>query len=131
MKFSTYEQQIQVTRHDSILRLAVSINRFPKKLTHRMLKQITALFTAMNKYAQSFELKINAQYLKYIAHVCRAENNAITKKIMFAKATRDYYRDPWIKISKLLGVDIDQAKRTTQSRKEFAELVRHRISKSP
>ena len=80
--------------------------------------------------AQDVTSHINAHYLKYIAHVCRDENNAITKKMMFARATRDYYRDQWIEISKLL-VGIDQAKRTTQSRTEFAELVRHRISMSP
>ena len=74
---------------------------------------------------------IDAQYLKYIGHVCRAENNAYTKKMVFAKATRRNYRDPWIKISNLLGVTIEQDKRVTQSRKKFAELIRKRINSSP
>ena len=43
-------------------------------------------------------------------HVCRAENTAITKVMMFAKATKVYYRDPWIKVANLLGVTIEQAK---------------------
>ena len=80
---------------------------------------------------QSVSSYINAQYLKYIGHVCRAENTAIIKKMLFAKATKAYYRDPWIKISNLLGVTIEQAKRATQSRKEFVELVRRRISPPP
>ena len=37
--------------------------------------------------AQDVTSHINAQYLKDIAHVCRAENNAITKKMLFSKAT--------------------------------------------
>ena len=74
---------------------------------------------------------INRQYLNYIGHICRAENTALTKKMMFAKATRGYYRDPWIKISSLLGVSAEQAKRTTQSRKEFAELVQRCTTSSP
>ena len=81
--------------------------------------------------SQSLRSFINTQYLKYIGHICRAENTRFTKKLLFAKATKAYYRDPWIKISQLLGVTIDQAKRSTQSRKEFAELVRQRISLPP
>ena len=30
---------------------------------------------------------IDAQYLKYVGHVCRADNNRLTKKMMFAQAT--------------------------------------------
>ena len=54
--------------------------------------------------AQPIKNHINKQYLNYIGHICRGENTALTKKMMFAKATRGYYRDPWIKISSLLGV---------------------------
>ena len=60
---------------------------------------------------------VDSQHLKYITHVCKTENNAITKKMLFAKSTKPYYRDPWIKIAKLLGVDINQVKRMTQSRR--------------
>ena len=66
----------------------------------------------------------NKQYLKYIGHICREENTKLTKILLFSKPTKQYYRDPWHKISNLLGVTIEQAKRTTQSRKKFAELVR-------
>ena len=63
------------------------------------------------------------QHLKYIAHVCRQPNDAITKKLLFSSPSCAYYRDPWIKISNILGVSIEQAKRTTQSRENFAELL--------
>ena len=74
---------------------------------------------------------IYSQYLKYVGHVCRAENSSLTKIMMFATPQRRFYRNPWIKISELLGVSTDQAKRMTQSRKEFAELVRRRFNSTP
>jgi len=74
---------------------------------------------------------IYSQYLQYTAHICRAENTAITKKLLFAKPSKKYYRDPWLKIADLLGVSVDQAKRMTQSRSEFAELVQQWFSLSP
>ena len=74
---------------------------------------------------------IYSQYLKYVGHVCRAENSSLTKIMMFARPQRRFYRNPWIKISELLGVSTDQAKRMTQSRKEFAELVRRRFNSTP
>ena len=74
---------------------------------------------------------IYSQHLKYIAHICRAENTAITKKMLFAKPTKRFYRDPWLKAADLLGVSADQAKRLTQSRREFSELVRQRFNLTP
>ena len=71
---------------------------------------------------------IYSQHLKYIAHVCRGPNTLITKIMLFAKPTRRYYRNPWLKIAELLGITADQAKRLTQSRGEFAELVWQRFS---
>ena len=66
---------------------------------------------------------IDKQYLKYIGHVCRLDNFCIAKVMLFAEPTRRYYRDPWIKISKLLGLSIEQCKKLTQSRAKFAGLV--------
>ena len=74
---------------------------------------------------------IYSQHLKYIAHVCRGPNTSITKIMLFAKPTRRYYRNPWLKIAELLGITADQAKRLTQSRGEFAELVWQRFSSTP
>ena len=53
---------------------------------------------------------IYSQYLKYIAHVCRAENTSLTKIMLFANPQRRFYRNPWIKIAELLGVSIDKLK---------------------
>ena len=74
---------------------------------------------------------INMQYLKYVGHVCRMSNNAIPKKMLFATSQRKCYRDPWIKISELLGMSPDQAKKSTQSRNEYNELLRQRFSSTP
>ena len=67
---------------------------------------------------------IEKQHLKYIAHVCRGPNTAITKKLLFAEPTRSHHRDPWIRIAKCLNTSIDQAKAATQSRGGFTELLR-------
>ena len=67
---------------------------------------------------------INTQYLKYIAHVCRRPNTNLTKLSLFIIPKSRYYRDPWIKISKLLGgITIEQAKRETQSKTGFFRLL--------
>ena len=66
---------------------------------------------------------IRNQYLKYIGHVCRSPNTMLTKKMLFAIPKLKYHRDPWINISKLLNVSIEQAKRTTQLKAGFAALI--------
>ena len=93
-------------------------------------KQITATSTIMQELKRllaahpPLETFVNSQYLKYVGHTCRRENTRLTKKMLFAIPTKPYFRDPWLKISNLMGISIEQAKRTTQSRKKFAELVR-------
>ena len=71
---------------------------------------------------------INKQYLKYVGHICRLDNICLAKIMLFAEPTRRYYRDPWIKISRLLGVSIEQSKKMTQSRAEFAGLVNSKFN---
>ena len=66
---------------------------------------------------------ISAQYLRYIGHVCRSPNTSIVKIMLFAMPTRRYYRNPWLKIAEMLGVDEDQAKRVTQKREEFNGMI--------
>jgi hypothetical protein len=67
---------------------------------------------------------INIQYLKYISHVCRRPNTNLTKLSLFMIPRVKYYRDPWIKISALLGgITIEQAKRETQSKSGFIRLL--------
>ena len=72
---------------------------------------------------QPLRCYINSQYLKYTCHVCRLDNNCIAKIMLFAVPTKRYFRDPWLKISTMLGITPDQAKKMTQSRPEFAGLV--------
>ena len=57
----------------------------------------------------------------------RSEHST-NKDIIVCQPERKYYRDPWGKISGLLGVSSDQAKRATRSRNEFAELIRKRFN---
>ena len=72
---------------------------------------------------------INTQYLKYIAHVCRCPNSNLTKLSLFITPKCRYYRDPWIKISKLLGgIPVEQAKRETQSKTGFIGLIRKNLT---
>ena len=67
---------------------------------------------------------ITTQYLKYIAHVCRRPNTNFTKLSLFFIPKKKYYRDPWIRIAKLLGdISPEQAKRETQSRAGFTRLL--------
>ena len=70
---------------------------------------------------------IHEKYIRYVGHVCRLPNTAIAKKLLFACPSRRYYRNPWLKIAELLGVDEDQAKRVTQNRKEFHGFVSTRF----
>ena len=70
---------------------------------------------------------IYEKHIRYIGHVCRLPNTAIAKKLLFACPSRQYYRNPWLKIADLLGVDENQAKRATQNRKEFHGLVSSRF----
>ena len=73
---------------------------------------------------------IQMHHLKFIAHICREPNNTLTKKMMFAVPLKPYYRDPWLKIAKSLGVSVEQAKSTTQSREGFSELLNRRFRPS-
>ena len=74
---------------------------------------------------------IDAQYLKYIGHVCRSNNCSLTKTMLFAKSDGSRFPDPWIKISRLLGVSDIQAKVLTQKRCEFAALIHRRTRALP
>ena len=61
-------------------------------------------------------------HLKYFGRVCRDNNTALTKKLMFATPQREYYRDPWGKMTVKTGIDKDQLLRMTQNRQDFREL---------
>ena len=70
---------------------------------------------------------INAQHLRYVAHVCRSENTCLTKKMLFAKPRRNNVRDPWLMYSDMLSISTEQAKKLTQSRSDFAEMIQSQI----
>ena len=70
---------------------------------------------------------VTAQSLKFIAHICRRPSTHITKRALFAIPTKKYYQDPWRKIAKDLGVDIHQARATTQDREKFTRLLNQRF----
>ena len=38
------------------------------------------------------------------------------KKLLFAKAAKKYFRDPWLQIAGILGVSVEQAKKETQNK---------------
>ena len=73
---------------------------------------------------------VYAQYLRYTGHICRMPNTSLVKKMMFSTPERRYYRNPWLKISELLGVTVEQAKRVYKSRDEFNGLITKRLTPS-
>ena len=70
---------------------------------------------------------ITVNHLRYTAHVCRGDNDRLTKRMLFAKAKRARFVDPWLKLSRTLGVDTEQIKRDTQSRERFTVLLKKRF----
>ena len=64
-----------------------------------------------------------AQRMRYYGHVCRRDNLSITKRMMFAKPKKLYYRDPWKKLSSYTGIEVDQLLRMTQSRKQYKDVI--------
>ena len=72
---------------------------------------------------------IYSQYLKYIAHICRAENTAITMKMLFTKPSKKYCREPWTKIADLHVGSVNRPKEVGTLR--TAGLVWQRFNQSP
>ena len=85
------------------------------KISNQKLLQIT----------NSSEIKhfCDIQHLKYVAHITRLENSSLQKKLLFCKSSNIYSR--WKKLSKLMGIDEIQLRRTMRDRKEFQQLVTH------
>ena len=65
--------------------------------------------------------------IKYIAHIARRDGTNLSKRALFMVPTKKYVRDPWIDIANELNVDITQAKRETQNRKNFTRLLEARF----
>ena len=65
------------------------------------------------------------QHVKYIGHVCRLENNALQKQVLF---NINAPRKVWSKIETVLGVDSYQARRSMMSKTAILQLLEHRLS---
>ena len=63
-------------------------------------------------------------HLRYFGHVCRDENPAITKKMMFAVSKASNYSDPWEKIEESVGIDRTQLLRDTWDRAAFKRFTK-------
>ena len=71
--------------------------------------------------AKSIREIARSRNLKYLGHVCRQENNAITKRMMFAEPKKNL----WEKIAKEIGIHWNQPLRTTQTDQPSGTFVRN------
>ena len=72
--------------------------------------------------------EIFVQRMRYYGHVCRRDNLSITKRMIFAKPKKLYYRDPWKKLSSHIRIEGDQLLRMTQSQKQDKDVIHRMIS---
>ena len=59
----------------------------------------------------------------YFGHICRRDNKSLTKKMLFAKSKRPYYRDPVKKLASENGIEISQLLKMTQSRQQYKGFI--------
>ncbi len=59
------------------------------------------------------------QQLKYLAHVCRMDNNSLQKQILFSDSNGHL----WRKIERDLGIEPSQARRMMMKKKDFLRLL--------
>ena len=59
------------------------------------------------------------------------EVRTTTKMMLLAKPQRPHFRDPWLKYAEILNITVDQSKKLTQNRLEFAERVAAASTRSP
>ena len=87
------------------------------KISNERLREITQKLPIRN-----FSYR---QHVKYIGHVCRLDNNALQKQVLFnIKAPRKVLS----KIETVLGVDSYQARRCMMSKTAILQLLEHRLS---
>ena len=65
-----------------------------------------------------------AQHFKYLAHICRLDNNALQKQVLFNILTP---RKIWNRIEKVLGVDVQQARKMMMVKTDFLRLLNTRF----
>ena len=86
----------------------------------------------VKKKTSSLRNVTRSQYLKHICFVCCSPNTTQARKVLFANSRRPPKSDPQINIAKLSNFSIEQAKRSTQDKNDFAALVdREVVSATP
>ena len=78
----------------------------------------------------SLREEIVAQKMRYYGHICRRDNNSLTKKMMFSKSKRPYFRDPWKKIANQSDIKISQLLKMTQYRQQYKDFIKRMKSAS-
>ena len=76
--------------------------------------------------AKSIRDFYNVQFLKFLAHTVRGQNNSTQKQMLFA-SKKKYSRSIWVRVKDLLGVEESQAQRVMLIRSEFQALLRRRF----
>ena len=74
--------------------------------------------------------EIIAQKMRYFGHICRRDNKSLTKKMLFAKSKRPYYRDPVKKLASKNGIEINQLLKMTQSQQQYKGFIEQMRSAS-
>ena len=67
---------------------------------------------------------IKEQQLKYLAHVCRMNNNDMRKRILFSKNNKKHAISIWISWERTLKMDKGQILRTMMDKKKFFGLLK-------
>ena len=65
------------------------------------------------------------QHLQFIAHICRLENSALQKQVLFDVNTPGKV---WKNIERILGVDTQQARRTMMDKASYMRLLEARLT---
>ena len=82
------------------------------KITNEEVQQIT--------HAVEVENDVHRQMLKYIAHICRMENDSVQKQLLFDVRSSD---KTWNQVERILGKDQRQVKREMMDTKNFVWLL--------
>ena len=114
--FRHRERVVQISNPDGTVSVKTEL---PFCLTNEEIHRITG--------SKSIGIFLEQQKIKYLAHVCRMENNAYPKITAFSKLKKGQ-RCEWSKVAKSLGMDKGQLLITLSCKIKFAEWFTHRYS---
>lgn len=114
--FRHREREVQINNPDGTTSVKTEL---PFCLTNEAIYRITG--------SQFIGIFLEQQKIKYLAHVCRMENNAYPKITAFSKLKKGQ-RCEWSKIAKSLGMDRGQLLIILSCKIKFAEWFAHRYS---